>query len=213
MSNRSKPFADPLPLLAVDDPRKVVKVVASDGKTGEQKDLSYTNCKVIGNGSFGIVFQARLLDEPGNQDIAIKKVLQDKRFKVCLCSIAKDRMLHAHSVGQNRELQIMRLVSHPNVVDLKAFFYSNGDKVSRNPRGNGPHRVHVMRQRKMRCTSTLCSNMCLKPCIAQVATTQSSSSPCQCYKLSCTCTSCCGRSCTFTLSASAIVTSSHRTCF
>jgi serine/threonine protein kinase len=31
---------------------------------------------------------------------------------------------------QNRELQIMRLVSHPNVVDLKAFFYSNGDKVT-----------------------------------------------------------------------------------
>jgi hypothetical protein len=23
----------------------------------------------------------------------------------------------------------MRLVAHPNVVDLKAFFYSNGDKV------------------------------------------------------------------------------------
>lgn len=99
-----------MPLLAVDDPRKVVKVVASDGKSGDQRDLSYTNCKVVGNGSFGIVFQARLLDEPGNCDIAIKKVLQDKRFK-------------------NRELQIMRLVSHPNVVDLKAFFYSNGDKV------------------------------------------------------------------------------------
>ena len=32
--------------------------------------------------------------------------------------------------AQNRELQIMRLVAHPNVVDLKAFFYSNGDKVS-----------------------------------------------------------------------------------
>ncbi len=30
---------------------------------------------------------------------------------------------------QNRELQIMRLVAHPNVVDLKAFFYSSGDKV------------------------------------------------------------------------------------
>lgn len=100
-----------MPLSAVDDPRKVVKVVASDGKSGDQRDLSYTNCKVVGNGSFGIVFQARLLDEPGNVDIAIKKVLQDKRFK-------------------NRELQIMRLVSHPNVVDLKAFFYSNGDKVS-----------------------------------------------------------------------------------
>ena len=29
---------------------------------------------------------------------------------------------------QNRELQIMRLVKHPNVVELKAFFYSNGDQ-------------------------------------------------------------------------------------
>ncbi|KAI9056839.1 Pkinase-domain-containing protein [Trametes sanguinea] len=94
----------------VDDPRKIVKVKASNGKTGEECDLVYTNCKVIGNGSFGIVFQAKLLenDQP-TADIAIKKVLQDKRFK-------------------NRELQIMRLVSHPNVVDLKAFFYSNGDK-------------------------------------------------------------------------------------
>ncbi len=27
----------------------------------------------------------------------------------------------------------MRLVSHPNVVDLKAFFYSNGDKVCVRP--------------------------------------------------------------------------------
>lgn len=25
----------------------------------------------------------------------------------------------------------MRLVSHPNVVDLKAFFYSNGEKVGK----------------------------------------------------------------------------------
>ncbi|KAF8334326.1 putative glycogen synthase kinase 3 alpha [Cantharellus anzutake] len=95
---------------ALDDPNKVVKVVACDGKTGEQKDIQYTNCKIIGNGSFGVVFQARLIGaSQSDEDIAIKKVLQDKRFK-------------------NRELQIMRLVSHPNVVDLKAFFYSNGDK-------------------------------------------------------------------------------------
>lgn len=86
---------------------------ASDGKTGEQREIKYTNCKVVGNGSFGVVFQARLVQgtvsgEP--EDVAIKKVLQDKRFK-------------------NRELQIMRLVSHPNVVDLRNFFYSNGEKV------------------------------------------------------------------------------------
>ncbi|KAJ3026593.1 UNVERIFIED_CONTAM: regulator of ime2 [Siphonaria sp. JEL0065] len=47
--------------------------------------------------------------EDGTVSAAIKKVLQDKRFK-------------------NRELQIMRLVGHPNIVGLKAFFYSNGEK-------------------------------------------------------------------------------------
>lgn len=71
-------------LTAVDDPRKIVKVVASDGKSGETRDLVYTNCKVIGNGSFGIVFQAKLLEDSNPiHDIAIKKVLQDKRFKAC----------------------------------------------------------------------------------------------------------------------------------
>lgn len=43
-------------LAAINDPHKIVKVVACDGKSGDQKDVSYTNCKVIGNESFGIVF-------------------------------------------------------------------------------------------------------------------------------------------------------------
>jgi serine/threonine protein kinase len=95
-------------LAAMDDPLKVIKVIASDGKTGEQRELSYTNCKVIGNGSFGVVFQARVVsggngnlvegagagqdggaasDAPkeSQEDVAIKKVLQDKRFKVSSC--------------------------------------------------------------------------------------------------------------------------------
>ena len=42
--------------------------------------------------------------------IAIKKVLQDKRFK-------------------NRELQIMRKLNHYNIVKLKYFFYTSGEKV------------------------------------------------------------------------------------
>lgn len=67
---------------AIDDPAKVTKVIACD-RAGEQKEISYTNCKIIGNGSFGVVFQARLVGaNPGDDDIAIKKVLQDKRFKV-----------------------------------------------------------------------------------------------------------------------------------
>ena len=41
--------------------------------------------------------------------VAIKKVLQDKRFK-------------------NRELQIMKMTRHPNVVALKHCFYSNTEK-------------------------------------------------------------------------------------
>ncbi|KAI9751384.1 MAG: regulator of ime2 [Lichina confinis] len=78
-----------------------------DGVTGETRDMAYTQFKIVGNGSFGVVFQTKL--SPSGEDAAIKRVLQDKRFK-------------------NRELQIMRIVRHPNVVELKAFYYSNGDR-------------------------------------------------------------------------------------
>lgn len=59
---------------------KVTKVSAKDGKTGQDIQLHYTKYKVAGNGSFGIVHQAKLLQS--GEDVAIKKVLQDKRFKV-----------------------------------------------------------------------------------------------------------------------------------
>ena len=49
------------------------------------KDLSYSDTKVIGNGSFGVVYQAKLVDT--SELVAIKKVLQDKRFKVSKISI------------------------------------------------------------------------------------------------------------------------------
>lgn len=79
-------------LAVIDDPTKVVKVVASDGKSGDTHELSYSNCKVIGNGSFGVVFQAKLHGAPKEkEDIAIKKVLQDKRFKVCRRPAASPR--------------------------------------------------------------------------------------------------------------------------
>jgi glycogen synthase kinase 3 beta len=69
-------------LLDEPDAQKIITVVANSGKSGETMDLSYTNYKVIGNGSFGVVFQAKLLET--GEHAAIKKVLQDKRFKVCL---------------------------------------------------------------------------------------------------------------------------------
>lgn len=46
----------------------------------QDKKIALSNEKVIGNGSFGVVFMATL-QETG-ETVAIKKVLQDKRFKV-----------------------------------------------------------------------------------------------------------------------------------
>ncbi|XP_051948824.1 glycogen synthase kinase-3 beta-like isoform X2 [Xyrauchen texanus] len=87
---------------------KVTTVVATPGQGPDRpQEVSYTDIKVIGNGSFGVVYQARLLDS--QEWVAIKKVLQDKRFK-------------------NRELQIMRKLDHCNIVRLRYFFYCSGDK-------------------------------------------------------------------------------------
>ncbi|KAF9892186.1 regulator of ime2 [Aspergillus nanangensis] len=86
---------------------EVVREKVQDGLTGETKEISYSQCKIVGNGSFGVVFQTKMM--PSGEDAAIKRVLQDKRFK-------------------NRELQIMRIVRHPNIVELKAFYYSNGER-------------------------------------------------------------------------------------
>jgi glycogen synthase kinase 3 beta len=61
---------------------EVIREKVQDGLTGDYKDLAYTQCKIVGNGSFGVVFQTKL--SPSGEDAAIKRVLQDKRFKVCL---------------------------------------------------------------------------------------------------------------------------------
>lgn len=56
-------------------------VVATPGQGPDRpQEVSYTDTKVIGNGSFGVVYQAKLCDT--GEMVAIKKVLQDKRFKV-----------------------------------------------------------------------------------------------------------------------------------
>lgn len=56
-------------------------MVATPGQGLDRpQEVSYTDTKVIGNGSFGVVFQAKLCDN--GELVAIKKVLQDKRFKV-----------------------------------------------------------------------------------------------------------------------------------
>lgn len=71
-----------------------------------QKILPYENGLIIGSGAFGVVYKAKSKDS-GNV-VAIKKVLQDKRFK-------------------NRELEIMKELNHPNIVQLKNHFLLYGD--------------------------------------------------------------------------------------
>lgn len=63
------------------DGNKVTTVVATPGGGPDRpQEISYTDTKVIGNGSFGVVYLAKLCD--ADELVAIKKVLQDKRFKV-----------------------------------------------------------------------------------------------------------------------------------
>ncbi|VVC97470.1 unnamed protein product [Leptidea sinapis] len=62
------------------DGSKVTTVVATPGQGPDRpQEVSYADMKLIGNGSFGVVYQAKLCDT--GELIAIKKVLQDKRFK------------------------------------------------------------------------------------------------------------------------------------
>jgi hypothetical protein len=46
---------------SADDPNRVVTVTAHEGKTGQEMAITYTNYKVVGNGSFGVVFAAKML--------------------------------------------------------------------------------------------------------------------------------------------------------
>lgn len=72
--------------------------------------ISYDAQKMIGHGSFGAVFLAKIIET--DEIVAIKKVLQDKRFK-------------------NRELQIMKILSkksHPYIVTLRHHFISKGSQ-------------------------------------------------------------------------------------
>lgn len=78
-----------------------------DGNSSKKASFTYNAERVLGSGSFGIVYQAQVVET--GESVAIKKVFQDKRYK-------------------NRELQIMKELRHPNVVELKHAFYTSGDK-------------------------------------------------------------------------------------
>jgi serine/threonine protein kinase len=71
---------------------------------GDKK--TYNAQKIVGNGTFGVVFKATVAET--GETVAIKKVFQDKRYK-------------------NRELQILKELNHPHVTCLRHAFYTQGD--------------------------------------------------------------------------------------
>jgi serine/threonine protein kinase len=78
---------------------------APSGSSQDAPRRTYRAERAVGQGTFGTVMSAR--SESGER-VAIKKVLQDPRFK-------------------NRELQIMRSLSHTNVTMLRDYFYTHGE--------------------------------------------------------------------------------------
>lgn len=90
------------------NPAVVQKQVYTPRAT-EPITISYPATEVVGHGSFGVVFTTTICET--DQVVAIKKVLQDKRFK-------------------NRELEIMKLLSHPQIIGLKYYFYETDSTTS-----------------------------------------------------------------------------------
>lgn len=76
------------------------------GESDERLTIVYTNVVACGHGSFGTVVKAEIIGGGQRGLIAIKRTKQDRRFK-------------------NRELQIMKLVEHPNIIRLR--YYAQQD--------------------------------------------------------------------------------------
>eukprot|EP00924_Labyrinthula_sp_SR-Ha-C_P001027 snap_masked-scaffold_7-processed-gene-11.4-mRNA-1 protein AED:0.18 eAED:0.30 QI:0/-1/0/1/-1/1/1/0/379 len=74
------------------------------------EEISYNATRVIGNGSFGVVFEAEIVET--GQKVAIKKILVDTRFK-------------------NREVEIMKKIQaidgHAHILPLLNSFYSTNE--------------------------------------------------------------------------------------
>lgn len=72
-------------------------------EVSKNPEKNYKIEEIVGKGTFGVVYKA--VNKITHECVAIKKVLQDKRYK-------------------NRELQIMKMLHHSNVLEIKDHFYT-----------------------------------------------------------------------------------------
>ena len=87
---------------------KITKNENNEREKITENDLKFEN-KEVGSGAFGQVFLARIIKT--NEQVAVKKVFQDKRYK-------------------NRELSIMKELNHPNLIFLKSYYYTESSSNS-----------------------------------------------------------------------------------
>lgn len=93
-------------------------VVATPGQGSDRvQEVSYTDTRVIGNGSFGVVFQAKLIET--NELVAIKKVLQDRRFKVSILIVPEKLCNSIENVMKNA-IEITTIAEKPFALSIIA---------------------------------------------------------------------------------------------
>ena len=93
--------------------KKLINEITIELKQEEAlKKGTFSILSIIGHGTFGVVYRAK--EEKTGEIFAIKRVFQDKKYK-------------------NRELEILKELNHPNVINLKHYFYTKTEKEGKEP--------------------------------------------------------------------------------
>ncbi|CUV05403.1 hypothetical protein [Cryptosporidium parvum Iowa II] len=95
-----------------------LSTTATSSTNLETSSKKYSLGKTLGTGSFGIVCE--VFDIESGKRFALKKVLQDPRYK-------------------NRELDIMKVLDHVNIIKLVDYFYTTGDEEPKPPQPPDDH--------------------------------------------------------------------------
>lgn len=87
--------------------KKKETVDITDGPKEEGSQDRYNWLKIVGQGTFGVVYKAQ--DKMTEKMVGIKKVFQDPNYR-------------------NREFQIVKELNHPNNIKVYNYFFTKGDE-------------------------------------------------------------------------------------